>query len=107
MGTLKKYVEDLLQIRRFPAKDEIRSESYRFVTTGSDGNGEMTPEELQRFLRDLDQAHEEWMQAQKLFDQAVEHELIDYMISILDSAEKKYNMLLKQARKLGIRFHLQ
>ncbi|UOF91783.1 YaaL family protein [Fodinisporobacter ferrooxydans] len=63
-------------------------------------------DEREQLLQNLKQAKKEWVQAQNLFDHAIEPELIDYGIVMLESAEKKYNYFIKLARKLGIQVEI-
>ncbi|WP_088833531.1 DUF2508 family protein [Paenibacillus tyrfis] len=47
-------------------------------------------------------AHMEWEVAQRRFDYVVEKEQIDYAIFALEAAEKRFEMLLKQAKNQNI-----
>jgi len=47
----------------------------------------------------LEQAHQEWQAANRLFDYASEPELVDYAIFSLQAAEKQYVYLWKRARQ--------
>jgi hypothetical protein len=46
----------------------------------------------------LEQAHQEWVAANRLFDYASEPDLVDYAIFSLQAAEKQYVYLWKRAR---------
>jgi hypothetical protein len=46
----------------------------------------------------LEQAHQEWVAANRLFDYASEPELVDYAIFSLKAAEKQYVYLWKRAK---------
>lgn len=59
-------------------------------------------EEKMQIVRELRQAHQEWTIAQHKIDYALEKEQIDYAIYSLETAEKRYEMLLKQAKRLQI-----
>jgi hypothetical protein len=47
----------------------------------------------------LEQAHREWLAANRLFDYATEPELVDYAIFSLQAAEKQFVYLWKRARE--------
>jgi len=46
-----------------------------------------------------DRAHREWQQAQAIFNEADDPDLIDHAIYAVEAAERKYIYLLKLARK--------
>lgn len=50
-------------------------------------------------IEELRKACEDWRIASKRIDYAVEHDQIDYAIYMLEAAEKRYDMLLRQAKK--------
>lgn len=54
--------------------------------------------EMDKLLKELREAHLEWDCARKRLDYALEDEEIDYAIFALETAEKRYSMLLKQAK---------
>jgi hypothetical protein len=105
VSTLKKYVGDTLFFSTFQEQEESGStqKSLHVYET----NSSFTPEEQEEFFQNLRKAHDEWVRAQNLFDHAVDPELIDYMISMMDAAEKKYRYLLKLARKQGLQLNLE
>jgi hypothetical protein len=49
--------------------------------------------------RALEHAHQEWLAANRLFDNATEPELVDYAIFSLQAAEKQFVYLWKRARE--------
>ncbi|MEK5059832.1 hypothetical protein BK126_28010 [Paenibacillus sp. FSL H7-0326] len=53
-------------------------------------------------LDDIRTAHEEWMQAHHMFEEAVGQDQIDYAIFTLEAAERKYQMHLKRAKQAGL-----
>lgn len=59
--------------------------------------------EDERFLEQLNQAHEEWQNAELYFQSVTEPDLIDYAIYKMEASRTKYVYLLKQARKMGIK----
>jgi hypothetical protein len=56
-----------------------------------------------QLVEEVRNAHREWIIAQKRLDYAVEYDQIDYAIYALEAAEKRYEMLLKQAKKKQVR----
>ena len=53
-------------------------------------------------LMDIKYAHAEWLNAQNLFNNVSDPELVDYAIYNMEAAKKKYMYMLKQARMKGI-----
>lgn len=64
------------------------------------------PSEEQKFLAELDKAHQEWRLAQERINQLTTPELIDHAIFVLEAAEKKYSFFLRKAREKGIRINI-
>ncbi|WP_426450038.1 DUF2508 family protein [Paenibacillus sp. S-38] len=60
--------------------------------------------ELDRLLlvREIQRAHKEWVTAQHRFEYVVEKDQIDYAVFALEAAEKRFEMLLKQAKGMQI-----
>ena len=56
-------------------------------------------------LEEIHKAHMEWTTAQYRFDYAVEKEQIDYAVYALEAAEKRFEMLLKQAKDMNVTAH--
>lgn len=52
-------------------------------------------------LQEVRRAHAEWRSAYHKLDWVVEKDQIDYAIYALEAAEKRYEMLLRQAKQLG------
>jgi hypothetical protein len=50
-------------------------------------------------LQEIRKAHADWQLAQHRLDYALEVEEIDYAIYALEAAEKRYEMLIKLAKK--------
>lgn len=59
--------------------------------------------EDEKFLEQLNQAHEEWQNAEAYFQGVTEPDLIDYAIYKMEASRTKYIYLLKQAREMGIK----
>ncbi|CUH95655.1 hypothetical protein P22_1729 [Propionispora sp. 2/2-37] len=57
----------------------------------------------------VEQARKEWLYAQQYFNNVNEPDLVEYAIYLIKASEKKYNYLLKQAKKEGIKdsLHLE
>lgn len=53
-------------------------------------------------VQEIRKAHLEWETAQKRFDCVVEKEQIDYAVFALEAAEKRFEMLIKQAKNMRI-----
>ena len=53
----------------------------------------------------LEQAQKDWLHAQNYYDNVTDHDLIDYAAFLIKATEKKYNYLLKVARREGICFY--
>lgn len=50
-------------------------------------------------LQEIRKAHADWLVAQHRLDYALEKEQIDYAIYALEAAEKRYEMLIKSAKR--------
>jgi hypothetical protein len=59
-------------------------------------------EDRQLLLREIREAHLNWSLAHHHLNEVVEKDEIDYAIFALEAAEKRYSMLLKQAKRLRI-----
>lgn len=53
-------------------------------------------------VQEIRKAHMEWETAQRRFDYVVEKEQIDYAVFALEAAEKRFEMLIKQAKTMRI-----
>lgn len=51
---------------------------------------------------DVQSAHAEWERARLRFEEALGEDQIDYAIYMLEAAERKYQMHLKQAKEIGL-----
>ncbi|MCL6450801.1 MAG: YaaL family protein [Acetobacteraceae bacterium] len=47
----------------------------------------------------LEQARREWIQAREFFDAVSDPDLVDFAVYSVQAAERKYNYLLRQARR--------
>ncbi|HZG83295.1 DUF2508 family protein [Paenibacillus sp.] len=59
-------------------------------------------EEQEHLLQDIRTAHREWECARHRLDQALGDDEVDYAIFALETAEKRYGMLLKQAKAMRL-----
>ncbi|WP_138756155.1 DUF2508 family protein [Paenibacillus sinopodophylli] len=50
---------------------------------------------------EIAEAHREWESANRFFDYAVGNDQIDYAIHCIITAEKRYEMLLRTAKRAG------
>lgn len=68
------------------------------------GKADVVPDgirtEREQLLEDVRQAHLEWTMAQWRFHDAIGYDQVDYAIYALEAAEKKYDMLLRKAKRL-------
>lgn len=62
----------------------------------------MAEEELGTVYHEVRKAHSEWERAYLMFDEALGQDQIDYAIYILEAAERKYQIHLKDAKRLGL-----
>jgi hypothetical protein len=56
--------------------------------------------EMQILQQEISMAHKKWLSAHEQFDFALNEDQIDYAIFTLEAAEKRFGMLLKQAKEL-------
>jgi hypothetical protein len=56
----------------------------------------------QALIRDIREAHRDWVNAHRHFEYAAGFDQIDYAIYAIEAAEKRYEMLLRQAKKLNV-----
>jgi hypothetical protein len=53
-------------------------------------------------IHEIHKAHLEWTTAQLRFEFVVEREQIDYAVYALEAAEKRYEMLIRQAKRINM-----
>ncbi|AHV95057.1 hypothetical protein [Paenibacillus sabinae] len=63
---------------------------------------EEAQEEHWDVFTEVRKAHMEWERAHLMFDEAVGQDQIDYAIFILEAAERKYQIHLKHAKRIGL-----
>jgi hypothetical protein len=82
---------------------KVSSTWFRAKWKGSSAvqlQGESDRKEQQFLLQELQKAHKVWINSQAQFNFALGKDQIDYAICCMEAAEKRYEMLLKQAREL-------
>lgn len=55
-----------------------------------------------QLVRDIREAHRDWVNALRHFEHALGPDQIDYAIFAIEAAEKRYEMLLRQAKRLNV-----
>lgn len=60
-----------------------------------------TEDAVERLRKEIAEAHREWENANRYFNYAEGKDQIDYAIYNIISAEKRYEMLLREAKKLN------
>lgn len=83
-------------------KDDLR----KWFSTIKD---KFSPQEEERedILKMLQEAHEEWRNAEMYFQSVTEPDLIDYAIYKMEAARRKYIYILNTVRKEGIKVDMQ
>ncbi|WP_244209245.1 DUF2508 family protein [Paenibacillus ferrarius] len=56
----------------------------------------------QMLIQEIRDAHQTWVAAQAHFEFALDKDQIDYAIYAMEAAEKRFEMLIRQAKKLGV-----
>lgn len=57
--------------------------------------------ELERLRKEIAEAHRDWLHAQHHFENAIGADQIDYAIYAVETAQKRYEMLLRQAKRMS------
>ncbi|QXM07146.1 YaaL family protein [Crassaminicella indica] len=70
-------------------------------------NGEAVQTEEDKMIHTIKEAHEEWRNAEKYFQDVTDPDLIDYAIYRVEAAKTRYTYLLKVAREMGIKSNIQ
>lgn len=55
--------------------------------------------EEEKIRMSITDAHREWLEKEKYFNDAVDPDLVDFAIYDIEASKRKYNYLLKQFRK--------
>lgn len=56
---------------------------------------------VEELLAEIQEAHRDWVNAQYHFEHATGDDHIDYAVFAIEAAQKRYEMLLRQAKRLG------
>ncbi|MFB5763563.1 DUF2508 family protein [Paenibacillus medicaginis] len=65
-------------------------------------NGLDNTEFQTELFADVCAAREDWIRAERMFQEAVETDQIDYAIFVLEAAERNYQIQLKKAKQSGL-----
>ncbi|WP_346010346.1 DUF2508 family protein [Paenibacillus sp. SYP-B3998] len=83
-----------------PALQSTSAQDKKKVLTKLDK--ELIKKDKQMLVAEIRIAHQSWLAAQAHFEFAVEKGQVDYAIYALEAAEKRFEMLIKQAKELRI-----
>ncbi|REK54680.1 MAG: DUF2508 domain-containing protein [Thermobacillus sp.] len=61
----------------------------------------------QALIRDIREAHRDWINAHRHFEYASGFDQIDYAIYAIEAAEKRYELLLRQAKNLNVHWRVE
>ena len=73
---------------------------YDFFSSFLKKKKEVMSEEQIELFQEIAEAREEWSAAYDKFDYATDKDQVDYAIFAIEAAEKRYEMLLRRAKKL-------
>jgi hypothetical protein len=73
-----------------------------FLTREQRRQSEAAKNDRQQLLQEIVQAHMDWVTAHNRLDFVVEKEQIDYSVYALEAAEKRFEMLMKQAKEANV-----
>jgi hypothetical protein len=72
------------------------------LTIEQQRDSELLTDEKIQLLQEIEKAHIDWVTAQKRLDFVLEKEQIDYAIFALQAAQKRLDMLIKQAKNIKL-----
>ncbi|WP_186445658.1 DUF2508 family protein [Paenibacillus cremeus] len=75
---------------------------FRFWNRKKQATEQALQNDRYMLVQEIRKAHLEWEIAQRRFDYVTEKEQIDYSIYALEAAEKRFEMLLRQAKNAKI-----
>ncbi|MGX4588042.1 DUF2508 family protein [Paenibacillus chitinolyticus] len=78
--------------------NDLRKSAFSFQR----GTRKTVEQDKQELLAEIRLAHSQWKTAQHHFEHALEKDEVDYAIYAVEAAEKRYEMLLRQAKKLNV-----
>ncbi|WP_274648522.1 DUF2508 family protein [Paenibacillus humicola] len=61
-------------------------------------------EEMMRLYEEIGQAKRDWENARRHFEYAMGKDQVDYAVFAIEAAEKRYEMLLRKAKTLQVRW---
>jgi len=88
------------QAAQTEADRRLMSQSAQAAQTEADRQS--MSQSAQMLIRDIREAHRDWVNAHRHFEYAAGLDQIDYAIYAIEAAEKRYEMLLRQAKKLNV-----
>lgn len=86
-------------MKRFGAFADWIAERLRMRKKSERQLAELEARREDELIREIWQAHRDWKIAGHKFQQALDPDQIDYAIYIMEAAEKRYEMLLRQAKE--------
>lgn len=63
---------------------------------------ELMKNERLQLLMEIGIAHDEWVAAQQRLDYVLDKDQIDYAVYAMEAAEKRFEMLIKQAKHMNL-----
>jgi hypothetical protein len=63
---------------------------------------DMLKKDKQMLVQEIRKAHQIWVAAQAHFEFALDKDQVDYAIYALEAAEKRFEMLIKQAKQMRV-----
>jgi hypothetical protein len=89
-------------LRQVVPRGDPEGEGPKEDVSMEDGLAELDEKDACRLIHEIEKARNEWAIALQKLDYVVERDQIDYAIYSLEAAEKRYEMLLRQAKKYGV-----
>lgn len=74
----------------------------KWLNRDTERESEANTEEWGAVYEEVRKAQSEWERAYLMFDEAMGQDQIDYAIYILEAAERKYQIHLKHAKRVGL-----
>lgn len=74
----------------------------KWLNRDTERESEANTEEWGTVYEEVRKAQSEWERAYLMFDEAMGQDQIDYAIYILEAAERKYQIHLKHAKRVGL-----
>lgn len=64
---------------------------------------EEAEQQTEELLKEIQEAKQDWINAKRHFEYAEGQDQIDYAIFAIEAAEKRYEMLLRHAKRLAVK----